>query len=45
MIRSSKHSLKFSNSSKVKTLDEMFELYESSLKTYLDLMKSGKLPI
>lgn len=45
MIRSSKHSLKFSNLSKIKVLDEMFKLYECSLKAYLDLMKLGKLPI
>ena len=45
MIRTSKHSLKFCNKSKLNSLDQMFALYESSLKTYLDLMVAGKLPI
>lgn len=45
MIRTSKHSLKFSNQSKIDLLDQMFALYESSLKTYLELIKQGKLPI
>lgn len=45
MTRTSKHSLKFCNKSKLEELDQMFALYESSLKTYLDLMKNGKLPI
>ena len=45
MTRTSKHSLKFCNKSKLEELDYMFALYESSLKTYLDLMKIGKLPI
>ena len=45
MIRTSKHNLKFCNKSKIEYLDQMFALYESSLKSYLDLMKSGKLPI
>ena len=45
MTRTSKHSLKFCNKSKLEELDQMFALYESSLKTYFDLMKSGKLPI
>ena len=45
MTRTSKHSLKFCNKSKIEDLDQMFALYESSLKSYLDLMKSGKLPI
>ena len=45
MIRTSKHSLKFCNKSKLNSLDQMFALYESSLKTYLDLMIVGKLPV
>ena len=45
MIRTSKHSLKFCNKSKLESLDQMFALYESSLKTYLDLMIVGKLPV
>ena len=45
MIRSSKHSLKFCNEAKIKDLDEMFDLYKQSLKTYLELIKNGKLPL
>lgn len=45
MTRTSKHSLKFCNKSKLESLDQMFALYESSLKTYLELIKQGKLPI
>ena len=45
MTRTSKHSLKFCNKLKVNYLDQMFVLYESSLKTYLELIKKGQLPI
>ena len=45
MTRTSKHSLKFCNKSKIQDLDQMFALYESSLKTYLELIKRGQLPI
>lgn len=45
MTRTSKHSLKFTNKSKLKSLDQMFALYESSLNTYLDMMKNGSLPV
>lgn len=45
MTRTSKHSLKFCNKLKVNDLDQMFALYESSLKTYLELIKKGQLPI
>lgn len=45
MTRTSKHSLKFSNKSKLKSLDQMFALYESSLNTYLEMMKNGSLPV
>lgn len=44
MTRTSKHNLKFCNKSKLESLDQMFALYESSLKTYLELIKQGKLP-
>ena len=45
MVRSSKHSLKFCNQVKINDLDQMFALYEESLRSYLDLMKAGQLPI
>ena len=45
MTRTSKHSLKFCNKVKTQQLDQMFALYESSLKTYLELIKRGQLPI
>lgn len=45
MIRTSKHSLKFCNKSKLNSLDQMFALYESSLNTYLNLMKNGQLSV
>lgn len=45
MIRSSKHSLKFCNQVKINDLNQMFALYEKSLQIYLNLMKSGQLPI
>lgn len=45
MTRTSKHSLKFCNKSKLNSLDQMFTLYESSLNTYLNLMKNGQLSV
>ena len=45
MTRTSKHSLKFCNQVKTNDLDQMFALYESSLKTYLELIKRGQLPL
>lgn len=45
MTRISKHSLKFCNRSKLNSLDQMFALYESSLNTYLNLMKKGQLSV
>lgn len=45
MTRTSKHSLKFCNKVKTQQLNQMFALYESSLKTYLHLIQQGKLPL
>lgn len=45
MTRTSKHSLKFCNKAKINGLAQMFALYESALKTYLELMKTGQLPV
>ena len=45
MTRTSKYSLKFCNKIKTQSLDRMFALYENALKTYLELIKQGQLPI
>lgn len=43
MIRSSKHTLKFANSGKMKILSEFVELYKTALEFYIDYLWSNRL--
>lgn len=45
MLRSSKHILKYQTDYKNEQLVKLFEIYESELKFYIDLIISGKLPL
>lgn len=45
MIRTSQHILKYSNSSKLKELDKLFDDYSNDLKLCVDNIISGKLPL
>ena len=45
MIRSSKHTLKFSNKDKLLQLNNLYEDYLVDLKLYIELIKNKKLPL
>jgi putative transposase len=44
VVRSSKHSLKFSNEEKLKSLSDLREVIKNSVSSYISLIKSKKLP-
>lgn len=45
MIRSSQHTLKFSNDGKLEYLEQLFQDYQADLQDYIDLIWEGKLPL
>jgi len=45
MIRSSQHTLKFSNDCKIEYLDKLFQDYQLDLQDYINLIWMGKLPL
>lgn len=45
MIRSSQHTLKFSNDGKIEYLDRLFQDYQLDLQDYIDKIWDGELPL
>ena len=45
MLRTSKHSLKHANASKIDTLNDLFVLYKKDLIIYINYIVDGVLPL